>query len=171
MKRSLFALPVMILGAFLAGCAKTDVAGVAPAATLHAAGKEKFLAAAEPSGAKGVIAVKKDARDGDPVVVVGRIGGGKKPFTGRASFTLVDLSLEPNDEDGCGDPFCWVDRDDLLQATTLVKFVDESGKTLPQDARGYFGVRELQTVVVRGRVKRDADNALSVVADEMYARP
>ena len=170
MKRFLLALPV-ILGELLVGCAKTDTPGSALASASQTAGKEKYLAASEPSGARGVIAVKKEAQDGEAVVVVGRIGGGKKPFTGRAAFMLVDLSLEPNDEDGCGDPFCWVDRDELLQATTLVKFVDGSGKTLPQDAKAYFDVRELQTVVVRGHVKRDGDNALSIVAAAMYARP
>ncbi len=169
MKQFLFALSVVVPVTLLGGCGAEAPVSTS-ASKVEGAGKEKFILAEEPSGAKSVIAVKKEAKDGDPVVVVGRIGGSKKPFTGRAAFTLVDLSLEPNDEDGCGDSYCMFDRDELLQATTFVKFVDDGGKTLPQDAKTFFGVQELQTVVVRGRLKRDGENSVSVVADQMYAR-
>ena len=57
-----------------------------------------YKLAAEPAGAKGVIDVRKDAKDGDEVVVVGRVGGAAKPFTeGRATFLIVDPSLKPAD--------------------------------------------------------------------------
>lgn len=168
MNRMMVALASVLVGSMLTGCTKTEPSKTAKP---DAGGKEKYLAKVEPAAPKSIIDVKKDAKDGDPVVVVGRIGGGKTPFTGRAAFTLVDLSLEPNDEDGCGDAYCIFDRDDLLKATALVKFVDQSGKTLPQDAKAFFGVKELQTVVVRGHVKRDGDKGLSIVAEEMFARP
>ena len=64
--------------------------------------RAKYAAAAEPAGAKNVIEVRKEARDGEEVVVVGRIGVYKgSPFTaGRASFTIVDPSLKTCDEIG-----------------------------------------------------------------------
>ena len=41
----------------------------------------------EPAGAKGVIDVRKEAKDGDEVVVVGRIGGSDEAVhQGRAAF-------------------------------------------------------------------------------------
>jgi hypothetical protein len=168
MNRITAVLASVLVGSMLSGCTDKEPSS---AAKPEVGGKEKYLAKVEPAAAKSVIDVKKDAKDGDPVVVVGRIGGGKRPFTGRAAFTLVDLSLEPNDEDGCGDAYCTFDRDDLLKATALVKFVDQSGKTLPQDAKAFFGVKELQTVVIRGHVKREGDKGLSIVAEEMFARP
>src|SRR5436309_901524 len=54
-----------------------------------------FLLASEPAGAKGVIDLRKETHEDRDLIVVGRIGGGKKPFiAGRASFTIVDPSLK-----------------------------------------------------------------------------
>ena len=55
-------------------------AGATPAlAASPAANGEQFLMWTEPPGAIGVIAVRKEARDQEDVVVVGRIGGKKVP--------------------------------------------------------------------------------------------
>ncbi len=64
-----------------------------------AAAKAQFLLPAEPEGAQNVVEVRQQAKDGDPVVMVGKIGGHKKPLgDGRASFMIVDLSLRCDDE-------------------------------------------------------------------------
>src|SRR5688572_29285562 len=48
-----------------------------------------------PSGAKDVADVRKTAKDGDAVVVRGRVGGREQPFTeGRASFVLMDANVK-----------------------------------------------------------------------------
>src|SRR5262245_24309068 len=114
-----------------------------------------FRLASEPAGAKGVSEVRKAAgRDGDEVVVVGRIGGRAKPFVeGRAAFTIVDPALKPCGEDeGCPTPwdYCCVANEDLAAATVLVRFVTADGQPVAQGARDLLGVKELQTVVVRG---------------------
>jgi hypothetical protein len=60
----------------------------------------KYLAQAEPADAKSVIDLRKDAKDGDDVIIVGRVGGSKHPVvSGRAAFTIVDLSLKSCDDD------------------------------------------------------------------------
>jgi hypothetical protein len=61
----------------------------------------KYLLGSEPPEATNVIALRSNAKDGDPIVVVGRVGGSKHPVVkGRAAFTIVDLSLRPcNEED------------------------------------------------------------------------
>ena len=131
---------------------------------------------AEPAGAKGVQAVRQDAKDGDEVVVVGRIGGSAKPFTGRAAFTIVDPVLKhcaENPDDACPTPwdYCCVSKDDLAKATVLVKVADDQGKTRPEDARAFLGLKELQTVVVRGKAKRDDAGNLTVAAAGLFVRP
>jgi hypothetical protein len=78
----------VILGCTKSGPETTNVPD--PKASAEAA---KYLLAGEPAGAKGVKGVKQASKDGDDVVVVGRIGGSKKPFTGRAAFTIVDLGF------------------------------------------------------------------------------
>ena len=60
--------------------------------------KAKYVLASEPTGVKGIKEIKQKAKDGEEVVIVGRIGGSKTPFTGRAAFTVVDTSFVPCNE-------------------------------------------------------------------------
>ncbi len=52
-----------------------------------------------------------------------------------------------------------------------VKIADEQGKALPVGARELLGVKELDTVVVRGRAKRDEQGNLTVLAEGIFRRP
>jgi hypothetical protein len=160
----LFVVPLSVLAG---GCGR-------PAATpaLQVDGKQ-FLLAGEPAGARGVMEVCQAARDGDPVVVVGRVGGDRNPWvTGRAKFLIVDPSLTPCDhkgDGGCREPWDYCrHRAVLPRAKIPVKFADDKGHTLAVDARELLGIKELQTVVVRGRARRDSAGNLSVVADGLY---
>ena len=46
-----------------------------------------------------------------------------------------------------------------------MKIVDASGKPVATDARKLLGVKELQTVVVRGTAKRDEAGNLTVLGE------
>jgi hypothetical protein len=139
--------------------------------------REQYVLSAEPNGAKGVKDVREGAKDGDEVVVIGRVGGAKNPIVkDHASFTIVDPSLTPCSEkegDNCPTPwdYCCNTREDLARATLMVKFVDERGKTLAKDAQSLLGIQPLQTVVVQGHAQRDGDGNLTVVADKLFVRP
>ncbi len=52
----------------------------------------------------------------------------------------------------------------------MVKVVDDGGKTVATDARKLLGLKELQTVVVRGRAKRDEAGNVTVLADGIFVR-
>jgi hypothetical protein len=137
--------------------------------------RAKYVMATEPTGVKRVTEVKKVAKDGDDVVVVGRIGGSDKPFTGRAAFTIVDLKFKPCNEiegDNCPTPwdYCCDAPDELAKGTVLVKLVDSSGKTMPEDAKALLDVKELTTVVVKGQTRRDESNSVSVVAAGIFIK-
>ena len=135
-----------------------------------------YLLAAEPAGSRGVIELRKEAKDGDEVVVAGRVGGSKEPIVkGRAAFTIVDSSFVPCNEregDECKTPwdYCCDTKEDLAKGSVMVKFVDAQGKTLQQDAEGLLGIRPLRTVVVCGRAKRDLDGNLTVVASKLFVK-
>lgn len=138
--------------------------------TAQAEGK-KFLLDKEPAGVKGVIEIRKEAKDGDEVVLVGRVGGSAKPFTeGRASFLVVDYSLKPTAE--CDSPwdFCELPNKEVAAARVNVKFVDGDGKTIQTGARELFGIKELSTVVVKGKVSRDDKDNVNVVATSIFIR-
>lgn len=139
-----------------------------------AADGKKYLLDAEPAGAKGVLETRKQAKDGDEVVMVGRIAGSQKPFVeGRASFSVTDLSVKPCEpEEGCPTPWdcCCVPKEELLPATAQVKFEGGDGKTLGVGAKELLGVKELTVVVVRGKANRDEQGNLTVVASGLFPR-
>ena len=139
--------------------------------------KEKHVLAAEPAGAKHVFALREQAsqvKDGEEIVVVGRIGGSKKPFTGRASFTIVDASLKPCNElegDTCEEPWDYCcDTDRLPSGIATVKIVDVDGATIGMDAKKDLALLELQTIVVKGKAKRDEAGNLTVLAPAVFVR-
>jgi hypothetical protein len=116
---------------------------------------------------------RKDAKDADEVTLVGRIGGDANPWVeGQAAFLIVDSALQPcKDEEGCPTPWDYCCSMDLLpENKAMVKVVDSSGKTVATDARQLLGIKELQTVVVHGRAKRDEGGNLTVLADGIFVR-
>lgn len=176
MKRFRFGL---MLVAFLlaAGCSRQDSpqAGPQPREEIKndpaalAEGK-KYLLGQEPAAARGVIDVRKEAKDGDEVTVVGRVGGAVNPFTpGRATFLIVDPSLKPAEACSCPWDYCESPEEELAAARATVKFLDNQGKTLQAAAKDIFGIKELTTVVIKGKARREEGN-LTVVADGIFVR-
>lgn len=136
---------------------------------------EKFVLPEEPGEVQTVIDVRQSAKDGDEVVLVGKIGGSENPWIeGRAIFTLVDESLKSCDQipgDNCPAPWdycCATDK--LRDASALIKFVDEHGQPVKTDARELLGVRELTQVVVKGKAKRDDAGNLTVLASGVFVK-
>ena len=161
----------------MVGCGKPSVP---PAATTKVPAPKidgtKFVLAEEPADAKTVLEVREEAKDGDAVVIVGRIGGDRDPWvTDRASFLIVDQTLTPCNErkgDHCPTPWDYCcDSDVLAKSKATIKFVDDAGKTLANDARQLLNVKELQTVVVKGQAKRDEAGNLTVLASGLFVRP
>lgn len=135
----------------------------------------KYLLDTEPEGAQQVIAVRESAKDDEEVTIVGRIGGSANPWVdGRVAFSIVDPSLKACSDiagDSCDKPWDYCcETDKLPGATALVKVVDENGDVLQADARESLKLDELQTVVVHGKAKRDAEGNLTVLADSLYVR-
>ena len=134
-----------------------------------------YLLTSEPAGAKGVKDTRAAAKDEDEVTVTGRIGGDEKPWVeGQAAFLIVDSSLKPcNQEAGENCPTPWdycCDAGELPKSKAMIKVVDAVGKTVATDARKLLGVKELQTVVVHGKAKRDDAGNLTVLADKIFVR-
>src|SRR4051812_40809803 len=85
----------LLLALLAAGCGVANDVPPPPSTPAPAASADggQYRLPAEPAGARGVLQVRKEAKDGEDVVVVGRVGGSAKPFVaGRASFTIVDPS-------------------------------------------------------------------------------
>jgi hypothetical protein len=137
---------------------------------------DKYVLKEEPKGAMEVIATREKAKDKDDVTVVGRIGGRVNPWVkNAAAFSIVDASLKPCNEipgDTCETPWDYCCEADLAKATLFVTILDEkTGKILKQDAREALKLRELQTVVVQGKARRDKNGNVSIAASKIFIRP
>ncbi|MCA9169095.1 MAG: hypothetical protein KDB23_15580 [Planctomycetales bacterium] len=113
----------------------------------------------------------------EPVVLVGRIGGGSKPTwdEGRAAFVMMDTASEaaghdhggPGHDDNC--PFCKAAKHGA-DGSAFVQFVDDEGNVVPVDARKLLAVQEGQLVVVQGTGMIDELGNLVVNANGIYSR-
>jgi hypothetical protein len=166
----------MCLGLAVAiGCSRETSETSTRSVATSAVDGSRFLLSEEPHGAEDVIQLRETSRDGDDVLIVGRIGGGEHPWVeGRAAFTIVDGSLKacsdiPGDE--CAKPWDYCcQTDQLPTSTALVKIVDESGQLVKTDARELLQVTELSTVVAKGKAQRDDSGNLTVLARGVYVK-
>jgi hypothetical protein len=165
-------LMILAVAVLLGGCTE-------PTPVAEKYDTSPFMLTSEPYGATEVIAARESAKDKEEIVIVGRIGGDLNPWVeGVAAFTIVDSSIracsdETPDGETCScktpwDYCCEIDK--LPKSMVLVKFVDSDGKVIAHDAKGNFGVKELDTVIVKGKVKRDEGGGLAVLASGMYVR-
>lgn len=167
-KLSLFACATVVLAALLIRGQTTQVLAA------ETDGKKAYLLKEEPKDAKEVKFVREKGKDGQEVVVVGRIGGRRNPWVkGAAAFSIVDSSLKSCDQipgDKCPTPWDYCCESDINKSTVFVTFVDDAGKILKKDARQLLKIKELQTVVIQGKVKRDKANNVSILASKLYVR-
>ena len=129
-----------------------------------------LILAERPAGAKDVVAVKSQARPGDPVVVRGRVGGSKSPFVdGRASFQLVDASLKACGEgtpmDNCQTPwdYCCDDPKEIAAHSASVQVVGADGRPLRTGLSGIGGIKPLSVVTITGTVAAAGDAGTLVI--------
>lgn len=164
-------LGFLIAGALaggVSGCSRENTTSTARP-TLNSA----YIASSEPQGAVAVGDARHSAKDEQEIVLVGRIGGSAAPFVdGVAAFTIVDSKVPHcTAEEGCPTPWDYCcEQDQVKDNIAVVKVVDAQGKPVSQDARALLGVKELSTVVVRGKAKRDADGNLALLADQVYVK-
>ena len=148
------------------GAGEPGVAAPAAAASLP---EGRFLKAKPAGGVPGG-ALKQTAKEGDAVVLRGRIGGNGSPFVGgRAVMTLADPKLVPCSEmpmkDSCELPwdYCCEDRGVLTAHTATVEVDGPDGRPLRTDLKGAGGLAELKTVTVVGVVAPRPDPAVLIV--------
>jgi hypothetical protein len=172
-------IAAVALIATLFGCSQdqpTAPSAAAPSATPSAPSSDgaKFLLAEEPAGAQDVVAVRADAKNDDEIVVAGRIGGAVNPWVdGLAAFTLVDASAKAcgeTEDDTCPTPWDFCCEPGLGKKKISVEFVDEQGTVVAADAKTLLGVKELDSVVIRGKARRDEAGNITVLATGLYVK-
>lgn len=167
-KRKLSLLAAALFAGGLTGCSSENATS-----TAQSTPDSTYVVSSEPQGAVAVGDARESVKNDEEVVLVGRIGGSAEPFVdGIAAFTIVDPKV-PHcaPDEGCPTPwdYCCT-QDQVKDNIAVVKVVDAQGKPVSQDARALLGIKELSTVVVRGKAQRDADGNLALLANEVYVK-
>jgi hypothetical protein len=159
----------MVFG--LVGCQSKDASTSKTNGTHDAS---SFLATIEPTGAIPVGEAREKTEDGQEVTLIGRIGGSSKPFIdGLAAFTIVDPKVPfCAPDEGCPTPWDYCCQTEAVKSNiATVKIIGEAGAPVSKSARELLNVKELATVVVKGRAKRDDQGNLTVSANQVFVRP
>ncbi len=174
--RTLFTAALLAGALALAGCggdgAGTDD-GKQPTDTPETpavALPDGLFVTAAPEGALHVSDVKENAKEGDEVVVRGRVGGVLEPFTkGRAVLMLADIdnivACSDRTGDNCEYPwdYCCEPPDELMKNTLTVQVVGDDGRPLKADLEGVEGLAGLSFVTVKGKVGPRPDPKVLVI--------
>lgn len=157
------------------GCSESQVATTqGDGGNLSTVASSQYVADSEPAGAVAVGEARQTVKDDELVTLVGLIGGSSQPFVdGLAAFTIVDEKVPYcADEEGCATPWDYCCETDAVKDNiATIKIVDEAGKPIATDARKLLNVKELSTVVVQGKAKRDDQGNLTVSASKVFVRP
>ncbi len=156
---------MLLVSVALAGCGgsstSSDSGGKTPVS---------WLAAEMPAGAIPVTEARRTAREGQQIVVRGRIGGRRDPMTeGFAVFVMMDSAL-PACGEGCKKPwdYCCETPDTIMSNSATVQVVGNGDKALAVDLAEH-GFAPLDEVVVIGTVAPPpADSVLIIHASKIH---
>lgn len=171
---------LLVMKAF--GCEKTQPvaqdpphqqrAAPGPAAAVPA----DFVLKKAPEGAKDLVAAKKDAKDGEEVVVNAVVGGSAEPFTaGQAVMQVMDPSVMTCDKMGMNKDVCPTPWDacchqaDVKKKDATVRVVDSEGKPLAGTLEGVGGIAPGKAVVVKGKAHVQ-EGKLVIDASNVYVK-
>ncbi|MHC4990810.1 MAG: hypothetical protein ACYTGC_07490 [Planctomycetota bacterium] len=164
---------LLLMTTVLAACGNastpTDDAGAQAAP-----GGATWLLADMPAGAVPVAQAKQPAREGDQIVVRGRIGGRPDPMSRDvAMFVMMDPALPSCRErgDGCRKPwdYCCETTETITANSATVQLVDDARDPMAIDL-GTHGFEPLDEVVVVGTVGPRPDEAMLVINAEKIHR-
>ena len=153
----------------MVGCGSSQTAQDSDSTTVDS----RYVVQTEPEGAVAVGDARQSVEDEQMITLVGTIGGSSEPFVdGIAAFTIVDPKVPYcAPDEGCPTPwdYCCT-QDQVKDNIATVKVVDDGGNPVVEDARGLLGVKELSTVVVKGKAKRDEQGNLTIAASKVFVR-
>lgn len=169
----------LILLALLTTACDRQSSAPAPAAPAAAIPASIFVSES-PAGAKNVAIVVKETKDGDEVIVRGRIGGRAEPFVAdRAVIQLIDSSIKActeNPGDSCAKPWdmCCEPADTIAANSVSIQVIDTDGRPLKTGLKGIGGLQPLSTVTVKGKAVRPAGSkavTINATALHVAAKP
>lgn len=125
-------------------------------------------------GAKSVSEIKKDAKEGDQVIIRGVVGGAVDPFVAnRAMVSVIDyavVSCKDNGEE-CPTPwdYCCTPQDELTKGRATIQVAGKDGSPLKVAISAGQKIKPYDVIIVRGKVgPRPSPEVLVVTADAIH---
>ena len=156
-KRSHHAVLGITLASTLIACTKESTPSASAPSASTANPQAAWLVPTMPEGAVDVAELKRTAKEGDAVVIRGRIGGATKPIAPDiAVFTIVDPavpSCADAADDHCPTPwdYCCETPESMARSTATIQILDATGAPLAGDVQ-QSGLAPLDTVIIVGTV-------------------
>ncbi len=150
------------------GSADKDKDKSKPASNAAPVPAELFLTAS-PGAPMAIEQLKKDAKEGDEVIVRVIVGGEMKPIVeALASMTVVDVatpSCAANPDDECPTPwdYCCTAKEELIKHKATVQAVDKDGKPLKSSFAVGERIKPHDTLIVKGKVGPRPDPKVLVI--------
>ena len=123
-----------------------------------------------PADVKDLVEVKTNAKVGDQVTFLARVGGRGKPFVEKqAIFVAADPSLRSCDlvvdDNHCPSPsdYCCEDGALLRNGMATIRILGEDDRPLRVNAKGAGGLQATKFIVVQGTVSDRNDEGLFIV--------
>jgi hypothetical protein len=174
MKFTALSILIITLGVAFVGCQKETSPTQSSSDPLPA----NLFATTPPPGAVDIPTARKSAKDGQLIVVKGRVGGQKEPLAAnRAILTLADLSLPTCDKspmDKCTTPWdsCCEPKEKVAANSVSVQVTGPDGKPLKTTLAGAQGIAPLKQIIVAGIARSAPDGkALTIEAKQIYVMP
>lgn len=155
----------------LTGCDKASSQQATQAAnTAEQATSTAWLLTSAPDGAVSITEARTNAKEGDSVVIRGRIGGRHSPMSAESPvFTVVDLELAycgQHEDDGCTTPwdYCCESPGTIMSNSATVQLVGDEILN-PVEA----GLDPLDEIILIGTVgPRPTDQVFTIRATGVY---
>ena len=171
MKRALLIPVATTLLIVVSGCNEASTEQTSKAANAaEQTQPNAWLLTSAPEGAVSITEAKVNGKEGDTMVIRGRIGGRKSPIsTESAVFTVVDLGLSycgQHEDDSCGTPwdYCCETPSTITNNSATVQIVGE-GIVNPNAA----GLEALDEIILVGTVgSRPTDQVFTIHATGVY---
>ncbi len=153
--------------------------GVAPTSQAGVPGDSHpaWLLVSEPASVLSVDEAKATAKEGDRIVLRGRIGGRKEPMSAESPvLTMMDTSIPhcaDNPDDKCATPwdYCCVPKEQIATHSATVQITGADGSSAGIDPKA-AGLSELDVIVVEGVVgPRPSEQVLTIRASGIFRMP
>lgn len=134
---------------------------------------DKLLVTTEPTPASSVIETKSKVKDGEEVIVHGRV---KDFVKGYAVLVIADTSMKAcvdNPEETCPTPwdYCCNPKEKIEKSVATVQLTEDGATPIKTELEGFKGLQRLSSyVTVKGKAKRDEAGNLTIIASNLFIK-